>query len=65
MKKLFLSLAVVGMMAVVTTSCTKECTCTTYMDGVKQTSATGEAKKCADLNEEYDQGGVTYKIECE
>lgn len=69
MKKLFLALAVVAFMASFS-SCTKMCTCTTYLAG----QATGSPqeieldshyKNCADMSTVIDMGIGKTGMECE
>jgi len=52
-KAVFLTLAMVGLILVGFTSCSKECECTTYLDGEKITTFTVDrekGKKCKDYN---------------
>lgn len=55
MKKVFIGIALLATVAVFS-SCKKECTCTTYMGGIKMPSITIEDDqfegKCSDMSEE-------------
>jgi hypothetical protein len=62
MKKMMCVLAAVAMVAAVSTSCNKKCTCTTYAAGVvvktQDDVELGDKKKCTDLNTFVDMPGV-------
>lgn len=48
------------------TSCKKECTCTTTMDGVEYSKTTYETKgKCSELNTSTTSLGVVTEMKCE
>lgn len=69
MKKVLCVIAAVAMVAVFATSCKKDCTCKTYMNGKETASITIHADqleaqgiKCADMSSaELDGVGVTCK----
>jgi hypothetical protein len=67
MKKVMCVLAVVAMVAVISTSCSKDCTCKTSIDGGLETTSTATIKngKCSDLNSEVTVAGITTKMVCE
>ncbi|MGI6411604.1 MAG: hypothetical protein ACOX0V_10300 [Bacteroidales bacterium] len=53
-KTIFIALALVGIALLGFTSCSKECTCTTYIDGKEISSVTFEKEKgtkCSDGNQ--------------
>ena len=65
MKKLFLALGVVAMLASLS-SCSKNCVCKQSVDGVVVNTVTMETKgKCSDLNTTATTMGMTQKTECE
>lgn len=71
MKKIVLALAVIATVACVS-SCTKMCTCRTYVLGNVQESLTKEVeldtehfKKCSDMNTVVTVAGIKNGTECE
>ncbi|HPW65878.1 MAG TPA: hypothetical protein PLY32_00520 [Salinivirgaceae bacterium] len=67
-KTVFLALALVGLMLVGFTSCSKECECQSYVNGEKvgsPTTITRESgKKCKDYNETAEAFGVKTEVKC-
>ena len=65
MKKLFLALGVIAMLASLS-SCNKTCTCKQYMDGVLVQTTSVEGKgKCSDLNVRQETMGIVQETKCE
>ncbi len=65
MKKLFLALGVVAMLASLS-SCSKTCTCKTYMNGELMGTTTAEAKgNCSKLDVKQEVMGVVNETKCE
>ncbi|MDR1345112.1 MAG: hypothetical protein LBK03_00215 [Bacteroidales bacterium] len=66
MKKALCVLAVIAMVAMVSTSCKKNCECTTETDGKVIGTVTSEIKngKCSDLESEITIGSSTTKTTC-
>lgn len=64
MKKALCILAAAAMVICGATSCKKNCTCTTTIDGKDQGTTTIKAKKCADLESETTTMGITTKVTC-
>ena len=65
MKKLFLAMGVVAMVAMFS-SCSKTCTCKQTLNGEVMNTTTMETKgKCSDLNVTSTSMGMTQKTECE
>lgn len=65
MKKLFLAMGVVAMLAGLS-SCSKTCTCKQSVGGQVMQTVTMETKgKCSDLNTTQTVMGMTQKTECE
>lgn len=68
MKKILAICAAVLMLGFFTTSCSKNCQCKTYVNGVLEntgdpfTVETG--KKCKDYNSEITLLGITTKVKC-
>jgi len=68
MKKVILLSLGVMFLAVLGTSCTKECTCTSSsnMEGYQSVTTTGETKgKCSELNTSTTTGAYTIDVTCE
>lgn len=71
MKKVLCVLAAIAMVAAITTSCEKKCTCKTYLGGKEIASMTinmdeinkeaGTNIKCADMNEGTSSDGIVCK----
>ena len=64
MKKVFLFLAVVAAVASMS-SCKKDCTCVTTMNGEVIQTVTMQAAKCSDLNVTQTMGDIIQEVKCE
>lgn len=65
MKKLFLAMGVVAMLAGLS-SCSKNCVCKQYMNGELMQTTTVEGKgKCSDLNVKQEVMGMVNETKCE
>ena len=70
MKKVFLALAAIAIIATVS-SCNKTCTCTTYVNGNEVStvddidiSENDHIKKCSDMNSSVELLGQTSEVKC-
>jgi len=66
MKKInYLVLTLVMVVAMGFVSCKKECTCNTYLDGVKMGETTTKVKgKCSDLDTRSEVMGTVSEVKC-
>ena len=65
MKKLFLALGVIAMLASFS-SCNKTCTCKQYVNGeLLQTTSVEGKGKCSDLNVKQETMGMVQETKCE
>ena len=65
MKKFFLAMGVIAMMASLS-SCSKTCTCKSYVGGELVGTTTAETKgKCSELNVKQEMMGIVNETKCE